>query len=667
MFRSRTVALLLLPALLASCSPAQPLVPAAVSVAPAVTPGAYVRGRAFYGAPVAGGTVRFYERGGTLLLEATERTHSTGTFSFFAPQLVGKNLRVEVSGGTVNGKLFAGKVEAVFDAFDPRMQTAYCNAATSFATALLQTRGGTATEANRLARAYFGLPAKMSLGSGVDNPQQHLLEESKLIAAAEAAGSFNALVAARAAQIDKGATAEFHGAAGYHTLQFTPTGLAMDLLAKPLASALIGAGVGAALGKLGLDPAANARKEILGQLSAVSGKIDQLSAAVSGVSQQVTAVQDSLNELSRQVSANAWNQARQDAVTAYTNGTDNLATPSAYVSAAWDAYNQMIDAGDNLSKQDLDYFKADYSPETLVQHLGTIGGLAGGTAGGQSLIQRWQRVAAFTEQAAGGNYPNRVGQRYFQNCSSAPAELIGLQLQGTLLADALYYLRQSGTLPSGTVPDTLPVPAGTTTAWNNYSARSQAQASQLWYTQLPADSYDKVVGSPLGGVLWSKAPWKAPNSVAILPLFRSLTPQTTTGFSYFNSNRLAPDPGTVAIPATGADGQPGWRLPTGDELNALGSSVDDHSVNALKASGFDFGFIPVSNDQTWLGAATIAMYGQRPAGSGIDWVLNLSGSNNPIGDTSDTFGLSDGEIAAVTYFGVRPVAKDPNATTMPAL
>jgi hypothetical protein len=211
------------------------------------------------------------------------------------------------------------------------------------------------------------------------------------------------------------------------------------------------------------------------------------------------------------------------------------------------------------------------------------------------------------------------------------------------------------------------VPAGTTTAWSNYGARAQAQASQLWYTQLPADSYDKVVGSPLGGVLWSKTPWKVPNSVAILPLFRNQTPQTTTGFSYWNANQLVPAVNTVPIPATGVDGQAGWRLPTGDELNALGSSVDDHSVTALQKSGFDFSLIPVDSAQTWRGSATIALYGQRPAGSGIDWVLNLSGSNNPIGDMSDTFGLDGSEIAAVVYFGVRPVAKDPNATTMPAL
>lgn len=665
-FRS-PVALILLPALLASCAPARSPVSAEPSSAVSVTPGVHVRGRAAYGSPIVGGRIQAYDRAGTLLFEAATPTQSTGTFAFDAPGLVGRDVRFEVTGGTVDGKPFGGKVEVAFDHFDPRLQLAYCNPATTLAVAYSRARGATVTEATNAVTRYLSLPPSMSLGPDVDNPKQRLVDEAKLAAAAESAGGFSALAQARVNQIAGDTTLEFRSNARYQSQQLAA--FAFDLVGKPLIGAAVGAGVNALLGKLGLDPAANQRQEILNEVKALSGKIDQLSADVSHVSSQVTQVQADLVKLSSQVNQVAWRQAQQASLNAYSSGTDNLAAPTAYIDAGWAAYNHLLDLGDNLSDTDLAYFKSDYSPETVVQNIGTIANLAGGSAGGESLVQRWMKVVAFQEQVA-GDYPNRVGLRYFQNAASSPNKMLAYQLRGTMLAEALYYLRQSDTLRSANA-DALPVPAGATTAWNNYNTYQQTQSGQMWFNPLPGEAYDKVVGTPVSGVLWDKTSWKVPNVTVVGPTGQSVTAQ---GFSYWNSRTLSPAVSQVPIPATGVDGLTGWRLPSDTEIFTLGSTTDDHNYQSLVDAGFDFGqmnqnVVKTASNKSfiWHGAGSIGLYGARPAGTTIDFVLNLSGSEGAFGDQGDAIGLDPSEWVAVVYFGVRPVAKDPMATVIPPM
>lgn len=650
-------ALLALPA----CSPplgTAPATPLPSSAPAAATPGGEYRsvrlkGRAFAGQPVVGATIRVEDLAGKLLLEAPAKTGSAGTFAFDAPTLADQDLRVVITGGTLGGAPFTGTLMAEIAKFHGGLHLAYANPATTVAARYRAASGKAIAEAVKATQAYLGLAPSVSLGADLDNPVQTMFSEAKFMTAAGLNGGLDAYTAAVAGEVAKGGATS-----AFRAYRYATQGI-LEGIGNGILGAIGGAVFNTVLGAVGLDAAANQRQQILDEVRAVSAQIDQLSADVHAIGNEVhttrlaiASLDNRFADLQAAVNRLAWNTARDSALTNYNNAEDTMAPAISAIETAWEQYNFLIDHAAEATAADVQDFQRSFSPDTLRTHMTTIHNVA--TGGGTPGITRWMRAYGF-KAMADGRYPYMVDEAYFNGALAMPRNVDAVLAIGTRLVKELATAQAfNGAPPTST-------PLSATQAETTYRDRAAAIKGLIWYGDLPASAYTTVVGSPLKGLIWSGTPVNVQATVR-------LSGQTyqTNGYGFNDTVQFTPDPSTVQ-PTSNADGtSAGWRWPTHEEALGLGKTAEDRAITHMMQRGFDLGRLPISstsmlsNGMPGIWALyTSSVYANNDR---FKMGLNLSGGSNEWMSGDTVFWVYDPSFpSAVIYIPVKKLRDEPVA------
>lgn len=668
--------------------------PAPVTAASTITSiSTFVKGKAHVNAPLVGARVQFFDASGAMWKESPEPTSASGTFAFNAFELVGKNLRVRVTGGTVNGEPFTGTLECAVDGFDPAEDLIYCNPTTSVASALLRLKGGSAAAAAEQVRRYLALPSSMNLGPSVDNPYQEFFSEALFLKEAGGLAGFDVMVqrlAAEAAAAGEGTkTRRFRDPARAVLQAISPGSLASALwqaggkaaaisVGKTLLTSVGGALFSYALSAAGLDPATNQRKEILDQIKQVSAKIDQLSAdvhrlqdSVDSLHDDVRALSGKVDQLQNSVDALAFRTARDTALLAYDNAiAGDFRRAKALIDTRWDTYNWKLDHAAELTRDELAKVVADTKVDEIQDALTQIHQSFVGDLGTTPLMTLWGRVVAFQETALGG-YPYIASDRYLANVRLLPDQLVQLEYRGTLLVSEIVALSAALDAPAGSpVPTTLPLDSEH--AWDSFGDRVVKQRDKVWTANLRLEDIDKVAFSPNNGIVWKRDPLRVQYSRTGNPSF------TTDGYGVFDQGNLYPTPSSLG-PDSDVDVGRAWRWPTAAEVRVLGRHDANTHWSKLKDAGFRFN-VPVNEIghfwTTWQYqygpdqvAGSVVMYTSTRYGDGTPAGIDLSNYVNTVAPNDPDYGWyymgrnpnDPWRSAAVVYVPVSDLQVDPVA------
>jgi hypothetical protein len=579
--------------MLGACAP-PPQSPAALDPTPESSPTpaplpSVLLGKAFLDKPIAGATLSIHDVSGQLLQETANATDANGYFALPFPDSLPRDFRVQISGGTRNGSASTLVLKTDIRNFNPLVDRVYLNAATTLAAAKLDMNPAASLAETQAAVAkYLKLPASVSLGVDLDNPQLNAFSHVKFMQEADAAGGFVPLIQTMTWDLAGGVETSYD----FSNPNLQVAGAIAKTVALELGKGALGKVGGSMMGWAlnsifgsGDDGSAQRHEEVMAEFTAQRALLYRLD-------NKIVELQGSVNALNESIAALEISMNKQFGLAAYNTKVDALLTTIGTINGLFGSYMDEINRldGSTAGKNRVEAL-ANNIQSQVPNALETLHAAMMGVGGGDGAIAQWHRLVGHRNRAGenGGNhYPYLVNATFIDQLNDQLEYFEGVQLRGImLLVEARNFRHDS---------------IGAQGDHDRFMANVNAQKQAIYSLRLASND---VLISPFQGVMWDKNPLANGSRVSFDLEVGSLPADIKTKLAGLNTA-----------------GYTDWRMPTDLDLYYLGAPTNGrHSTNrmpaGLKAAGFTMDAVIADNVSWFIGSM---QYGGVYAG-----LLNASG------------------------------------------
>jgi hypothetical protein len=527
----------------------------------------------FGGMPVTDATVTIRDAAGATVWRKEHATDAGGAFHVPVHVIEGKDVRVAVEGGKLDGKPFPVALGTCYDAYDAWLHILRVNGPTTVAARYLAAHPGTADQAIDAVKRYFGVTGPADLGLYMDLKSQRVFDAAAFRATAEATGNGDGSLSLQAA-----------AAAGAPTSAFVPPPLyrlkaddssLLSKLAVGVATSLLSAGAGNVLKSVWpgnpfvqhtseLDDVKSSLDQLTTSVNDISTKLTTLSNSLQSLSDRLAGVSAQLNELSIQ---NDYNQVRGAFATKNTALVASKDAPATDIGQKYAHLYNYLDAGP-MSQAEWTHFTDLQNIDDLEGDMSSINSLLVGSAGDPGLIELWHHMVGYNALLTGATFPGAADRAFLDNIRKQFAYFSQLQTEGLLLISNLC-LAQDTPLYNR--------------AWRAAQLNMQnlqAQQRMIFGYDLTEGTLDNAVLLPAAGEMWTRSPigdvsYTGVNGTSALDLgIGSTDPlQLLKNFDYVNPTQFQD-----------------WVLPTSAQYLRTIKPLVTSGTNA-SAAFFNLGFI----------------------------------------------------------------------------